>query len=514
MGLHLRLLFTALTTCTQRAGRLFSLLHWRASGWLVGMLLMAGAACGQGTLSIRITAPAMNADVGVGAGITLAATVNSPGGAIARVEFFDDDTLVGSVTQAPFTLEYHPAAPKLNFRFTARVTDANGRSATSPPVTCVAAGKVQRQYSAFGYSEPSEGVTKYVSLTMPANLATVRGILVVTNPSGGDTRYLYTECWYGEFMFLHDFAFLGAANFNSHLESYTVFLDALQAIATASKHPELLNVPFVTTGFSSGGGFASTLLVQNPTRVIASVPVSARLNFINVTVTPAMMHTPACIISGEKENFAPVVNPVLQAYRPAGAQFGWMTVQGGVHARYGQEVLAMPLLDTAVQLRYPADGDVRTGPLQLKAFDTDRGWVADNTTWKSGLTSIAPASQFHGTLGASSWLPNEDIAFIYRAYASYNRPLTITSPQPDWSKDRVWDPGANVTIVVDDAKFPGWQKLEFYDGAHKFGEGTAGAPPQCTAMKLTPGYHAFSVLGTDAQGTVRPSNPVLVVVRN
>jgi hypothetical protein len=30
---------------------------------------------------------------------------------------------------------------------------------------------------------------------------------------------------------------------------------------------------------------------------------------------------------------------------------------------------------------------------------------------------------------------------------------------------------------------------------------------------LKAGYHAFSVLGTDGKGNVRPSNPVLVVVR-
>ena len=126
------------------------------------------------------------------------------------------------------------------------------------------------------------------------------------------------------------------------------------------------------------------------------------------------------------------------------------------------------------------------------------------------MTSISPAKQFNGDIGKSSWLPGEDVAFIYRAYASYDRPLTITSPQT--SASRVWDAGANVPVVVDDAKFAGWKKLEFYDGAHKLGEITQG-PAQFTAMNLQPGYHAFSVLGTDAQGNVRPSNPVLVVVR-
>jgi hypothetical protein len=66
--------------------------------------------------------------------------------------------------------------------------------------------------------------------------------------------------------------------------------------------------------------------------------------------------------------------------------------------------------------------------------------------------------------------------------------------------------------VVDDARFPRWRRLEFYDGARKLGEITRGWP-QFTASDLAPGFHAFSVLGTDAKGAIRPSNPVLVVVR-
>ncbi|MBN9524052.1 hypothetical protein J0H58_37005 [bacterium] len=65
---------------------------------------------------------------------------------------------------------------------------------------------------------------------------------------------------------------------------------------------------------------------------------------------------------------------------------------------------------------------------------------------------------------------------------------------------------------VDASRFPGWAKLELYDGARKVGERTA-APARFVVTGLTAGYHAFSVLGTDGRGAVRPSNPVLVVVR-
>ncbi len=138
--------------------------------------------------------------------------------------------------------------------------------------------------------------------------------------------------------------------------------------------------------------------------------------------------------------------------------------------------------------------------------------MADNTTWQSGLTKICPAKQFRGDLGHSSWLQNEDIAFIYRAYATHNNPLTITSPGPCGPGTPAVDPGSNVPITVDASQFPNWKNLEFYDGARKLGAVIA-APAQFTATNLAPGYHVFSVLGTDAQGNLRTSDPKMVVVR-
>jgi hypothetical protein len=172
----------------------------------------------------------------------------------------------------------------------------------------------------------------------------------------------------------------------------------------------------------------------------------------------------------------------------------------------------MPILDAAVRMRYPADGDVRKGPVKLKAIDPKTGWIGDNTTWKSGLTAITPAKEFKGDLAKSSWLLNEDLAIIYRAYSTYDRPLKITAPDPMSARSEVLEAGSGVTIVVDDSKLAGWKKLELYDGAKKVGE-LAKRPAEFTVKDLKAGYHTFSVLGTDGKGNIRPSNPVLVVVR-
>jgi hypothetical protein len=367
-----------------------------------------------------------------------------------------------------------------------------------------------RKYQPYDYVDGDRSFR----LVVPEDLKVVRGILAVGPYAGGDSRDLHKEVWYREFMHLHGFAFLGAKGFYGH--DYKVMQNALKQFAKDSKHPELVHAPYAATGFSAGGGFARRLLMEAPDRVIAAVIVGSTLK-LGAKPTASHLGVPVCVINGEKEHekgedggMANALRPVLAEYRPKGALWGWMAVPGIGHEIAGQEVLAMPILDAAVRLRYPADADVRTGLVKLKAVDPKSGWIADNTTWKSGLTTVTPVKDFKGKIDKSSWLLNEDVAFVYRAYATSDRPLKITSPQTD--REKVWDAGASVTIKVDDSRFTGWKKLELYDGAKKVGE-LAKGKAEFTLKDLKAGYHAFSVLGTDGKGNLRPSNPVLVVVR-
>jgi hypothetical protein len=340
--------------------------------------------------------------------------------------------------------------------------------------------------------------------------------LVVGPYAGGDSRDYHEQVWYREFLNLHGFAFMGAKDF--YMNDYKVMQAALKQLAIETKHPELVNAPYAATGFSAGGGYTRRLMEAEPDKVIAGVVVGSTMK-LRGALTDDHRRVPMCVINGDLEHepgesggMAKALEPVLAAQRPKGALWGWMAVQGVGHEFAGQEVLAMPILDAAVRLRYPADGDVRKGPVQLKSVDLESGWVADNTTWKSGLTAITPAKKFKGNVAKSSWLLNEDIAFIYRAYATHDWPLKIISPSNMSAKGEVFEAGSAVTIRVDDSKFADWTKLELYDGATKVGELTKGQA-NFTVKNLKAGYHAFSVLGLDGKGNVRTSNPVLVVAR-
>ena len=369
-----------------------------------------------------------------------------------------------------------------------------------------------RKYATYDYTDAAKKAK--LRLVIPEGLELVRGILVVPPFSGGDTREFHQQVWYREFLHFHGFAFLGADWAGSNDDRYKVFQAALKQFAAESKHPELLNAPYAATGFSAGGGFSSKLVAEVPDKVIAAVIVGSRPNL--GAVTDALRGVPICVLNGEDEGngMAALVEPMLAEQRPKGALWGWMSLQGIGHERDAQEVFAMPMLDAAVRLRYPTDADVRKGAVKLKPVDPSSGWVADNTSWKSGRTSIAPAAEFKGDVKKSSWLLNEDLAFIYRAMATYDKPLKIASPRhtPDNARTLVWDADSRVAITVDDSKFGGWKKLELFDGSKKVSERAKG-PATFTVKDLKEGYHAFSALGTDAKGNVRPSDPVLVTVR-
>lgn len=400
------------------------------------------------------------------------------------------------------------------------------------------------RYTVYSYDDHLSA--SYV-VVIPEGLKTVRGLLVNACYSGGDSRWDWPTCeYYRQFMHLHGFALVattatagapGAAPRTEatpqarHRAVFQAFEDSMRVIAAASLHPELANAPYVGVGFSAGGGFALNLMVFAPEKTIAVASYSAPYMFKRRLTSPpsdAVLKVPSICIAGEYEGFnvplPPDVDPatgpgriyeVFVPYRPLGAQYAYMERQGIGHTydENRQDVLGMPLLDAAVRARYPKDADVTRAPIKLIDLDPASGWIADHTTWKSGLTSICPAPQFKGDLGQSSWLQNEDLAFIYRAYSTYDKPLTITSPGNCWPTSPSVPAGSDVTIVVDASRFPDWKKLEFYDGAKKLGEVTQG-PAQLTATNLTPGYHVFSVLGTDGAGTVRTSDPALVVVRN
>lgn len=105
--------------------------------------------------SVALVQPADGARFTAPASIALVATASDPDGAVARVDFLQGTTTIGSATTAPFAATWSNAAPG-TYAVTARATDNVGATAVSAPATIVVAANVPPIVS---LSAPSSGAT-------------------------------------------------------------------------------------------------------------------------------------------------------------------------------------------------------------------------------------------------------------------------------------------------------------------------------------------------------------------
>ncbi|GAL85233.1 hypothetical protein MYP_2462 [Sporocytophaga myxococcoides] len=86
--------------------------------------------------TVSITAPANNATFEGGTNITLTASATDADGTISKVEFYNGTTLLGSVTNSPYTYTW-PAVAAGTYTITAKATDDKGGIGTSASVKIV-----------------------------------------------------------------------------------------------------------------------------------------------------------------------------------------------------------------------------------------------------------------------------------------------------------------------------------------------------------------------------------------
>jgi len=109
----------------------------RVKHFFAGLLAaawMAGASAANLAPTVSMTAPVANANFVAPAAVTLAATATDSDGTIASVAFYRDTTLLGTVTRAPYSMNW-TADVAGTYSVTSKATDNLGAVTTSAPLT-------------------------------------------------------------------------------------------------------------------------------------------------------------------------------------------------------------------------------------------------------------------------------------------------------------------------------------------------------------------------------------------
>jgi dienelactone hydrolase len=380
------------------------------------------------------------------------------------------------------------------------------------------AGQTFGQGQVFDYTTDIRGTRMWV----PPNLSLIRGIVVYGNGAGADYRDAVYAPWLRQFAQVHGFALIGTSLWGnlsgSEINTWDIHVAAL---AAASGHAELKNAPLAPMGFSNGGQMSYGFNALRPEKTIAFI-TNKGCCYNNLLPSTAALKTPGILIAGELDTVVrrDNIRNLFLNNRARGALWAWVEQEGVGHSGLADELI-LPFMAEAIRLRYPANQvPTATSGVTLLAVNETSGWLADQTTWKSGLTQIAPYSQYPGNKQSAGWLLNDNVAFAYRAFSTYQHeasldfvnPLQFPSPIPLEVNVGSSVP-TSVKFRLDLSELPGWTKVELFDGAQLVLQLMPSAIPEKDVMLNVPinrsGVYGFSAIVTGADGITKSATNLL-----
>lgn len=400
----------------------------------------------------------------------------------------------------------------------------NRRNALAVVIALVslAFGAVNEVYGQQGLLFDHVTGTRGTRMWLPDSVSTVKGIVIYGNGAGADMRRAAEAPWLQQFAALHDFALIGTSLWgNLSGSEINIWDDHLEALATLSGHPEIVHAPWAPMGFSNGGQMSYGFNALRPEKTIAFI-TNKGCCYNNRTPPAAALKTPGILIAGELDTAVrrDSIRGLFETNRTRGALWSWVEQEGAAHEEFADE-LVLPFMAEAIRLRYPADqAPTATHGVTLRALNEADGWLVDQSTWKSGLTQIASYDDYAADKQSAGWLLNENVAYLYRSFSTYDRPLSLEFTHP-WTWDEAgYTPPAfslsehiptTVQLTLDLSAFRSWSKIELFNYADLLltvdASNLPAAEVELDVPIANPGTYAFSALLTHADGhTIRTTN--------
>jgi hypothetical protein len=395
---------------------------------------------------------------------------------------------------------------------------------------------------------------KRMSIRLPRNTPTVRGLIHFMPGTGGDWRYQVNSASHQAVADQWGFAISGqlANAFATTTPSGVVeFHNQLDALALFSGRPELRNAPVVFTGISAGGFACTDTHGSVPEQILGFVAHKGGSYEFNKGIsqydTKPYIHesnlfTPGLIIAGSNDGTVEaqdLYDPFL-LYRQNLAPGSQMTtaVDWNVgHSDTGGQGWAMAYLfmDDLIRLRYP-DGQVpgtdfgdivpltnipHANTWLVQQVDDFLGNRRPDPAAASANLQIRPAAGVADP-GTDGIVLSERLAQAYQAFSSlhgssyqgsvpYQSPLEITSHTTDHTQITGIDLGQSTTVTLDPRGYANFNRADFYFNNELVG--TRSAAPW--SFTFTPDESGVALLrvetSTSGGGEIRYAFETLLV---
>jgi len=253
-------------------------------------------------------------------------------------------------------------------------------------------------------------------LWVPPAVARVHAVLVLVPGSNGDGRPMAEDAFWQAFATKHQLAivacrFTDKPHEQAFLEDYVkvsdgsgqALLDAVTALAAASKRPEIASAPFLMWGMSAGGQVDYEFAAWKPERVLAFV-VNKGGVYYSALLPRAARNVPALLFVGDKDLAFRVdtIAGLFAVNRRAGALWAYVVEPDTAHVVGRSRDLSAMFFEDILAIRLP-DG-------VLKAVPEKSGFIGDLKA-----ATFQPIAAIPPPTVPTSWLPTERIARAWQA---------------------------------------------------------------------------------------------------
>ncbi|MFN4227922.1 MAG: hypothetical protein ACK4F0_07290 [Candidatus Ratteibacteria bacterium] len=242
------------------------------------------------------------------------------------------------------------------------------------------------------------------------------------------------------------------------------FEEILKKAGEISSHPEIVNLPFLTIGHSTGGIYARNIGYFYPERTLGIVHIkSGNLQDLIPDPSFSLKGIPFVAINGEFEEFGPLGGGKGGIREKYGKQTQWIMIRkqllflrnkdenhlfsllvdpGGSHTSWNDLMkdYVIKFISKCIEYRYPENFEPLKGSPKCKKIDFKKGYLTDANI-KSPEFLPAPYSEYKGDKNKTFWHFDKEIAEL-----TYEIHKKLTPIDPSQEGENWWELNDEILI--------------------------------------------------------------------